>query len=102
MYALPFCLFQVVYLLAPFPFPQLSELRQNYTYNITPFSAAMATGQRPTRKGGINIFSDEDEIDEDDIVDNINCFTGFFPSQVSPSKIRPLGNYKRMKLVTDK
>ena len=82
-------------MLAPFPFPQLNELRQNYTYNITPFSVAMSTGQKPTRKGGINIYNEEDEIDEDDIVDNINCFTGIFPSQlqVSPSKTKPIGEY---------
>ncbi|KAI8511423.1 hypothetical protein Bbelb_105230 [Branchiostoma belcheri] len=31
-------LVQTVYSLAPFPFPGLDELREKYTYNITPFS----------------------------------------------------------------
>ncbi len=84
-----YCL-QTIYSMAPFPFPQLTDLREKYTYNITPFTAAMSTGQRPTRKGGMNIFSDDDEIDEDDLVDQIGCFTGMFPQQVSPSKNKPL------------
>lgn len=83
-------LLQMIYSLAPFPFPQLIELREKYTYNITPFTAAMSTGQKPTRKGAINVF-DDDELDEDELIDNISCFTGFFPGQVSPVKAKSLG-----------
>lgn len=81
---------QAVYTMAPVPFPQLSELREKYTYNITPFQAAMSTGRKPT-KAITNIFSDDDEIDEEDIMDNINCFTGIFPQQPLPSRSRQLG-----------
>lgn len=37
------CVFleQTVYSMATFPFPQLAELREKYTYNITPFPAAV-------------------------------------------------------------
>lgn len=33
----PRCGHQEVYSMAVFPFPQLAELREKYTYNITPF-----------------------------------------------------------------
>ncbi|PWA22204.1 hypothetical protein CCH79_00017435 [Gambusia affinis] len=36
----PAQLMQDVYSMAPFPFPQLAELREKYTYNITPFPTA--------------------------------------------------------------
>ncbi len=39
-------IFQTIYSIAPFPHPQLNELREKYTYNITPFTAAMATGKK--------------------------------------------------------
>uniref|UniRef100_A0A9J8A4W9 TBC1 domain family member 30 n=1 Tax=Cyprinus carpio carpio TaxID=630221 RepID=A0A9J8A4W9_CYPCA len=35
-------LMQTVYSVAPFPFPQLAELREKYTYNITPHSTPTA------------------------------------------------------------
>jgi hypothetical protein len=75
--------------MAPFPFPQLADLREKYTYNITPFTAAMSTGRRPTGRNGVTL-SDDDELDDDDLVDQINCFTGIFPVQVSPSRNKPL------------
>jgi hypothetical protein len=40
--------FQTVYSMAPFPFPQLAELREKYTYNITPFPATV----KPTTISG--------------------------------------------------
>ncbi|KAG8185759.1 hypothetical protein JTE90_000742 [Oedothorax gibbosus] len=40
--------------LAPFPFPQLQELRDSYTYNIQPFTASWSS----------EIFSGEDEDDD--------------------------------------
>ena len=45
-----FC-FQKIYTMSPFPFPHLSDLREKYTYNITPFSAAMSTGGQRSKKG---------------------------------------------------
>lgn len=32
--------------MAPFPFPQLAELREKYTYNITPFPAPVRANSR--------------------------------------------------------
>ena len=52
---------------------------------------AIHPGQRPGKK--VNIFSDDDDLDDDDFADQINCFTGFIlmQPQVSPSRNKPLG-----------
>uniref|UniRef100_A0A8C1YWH5 TBC1 domain family member 30 n=1 Tax=Cyprinus carpio TaxID=7962 RepID=A0A8C1YWH5_CYPCA len=58
-------LMQTVYSVAPFPFPQLAELREKYTYNITPFPT-------PVRANS----SDDDDADmddEDSIVTALGC-----------------------------
>lgn len=39
-------LFQEVYSMAVFPFPQLAELREKYTYNITPFPTSVKSNGR--------------------------------------------------------
>lgn len=39
-------LFQEVYSMAVFPFPQLAELREKYTYNITPFPTTVKSNGR--------------------------------------------------------
>ena len=71
---------QKVYTMAPFPFPHLTELREKYTYNITPFSAAMSTGGQRSKRGVTSIFSDDDDvIDDDEILESIGCFTGMLP-----------------------
>lgn len=41
-----FLLFQDVYSMAVFPFPQLAELREKYTYNITPFPSSVKSNGR--------------------------------------------------------
>lgn len=41
-----FLLFQEVYSMAAFPFPQLAELREKYTYNITPFPTSVKSSGR--------------------------------------------------------
>lgn len=38
--------FQEVYSMAVFPFPQLAELREKYTYNITPFPTSVKANGR--------------------------------------------------------
>ncbi|XP_047107783.1 uncharacterized protein LOC124776685 [Schistocerca piceifrons] len=50
--------------LAPFPFPELNELRDKYLYNITPWTQSVSTAA----KRGLKIFysDDDDETDEDD------------------------------------
>ncbi|CAM9877056.1 unnamed protein product [Lampetra fluviatilis] len=56
-------LMQTVYSMAPFPFPQLVELREKYTYNITPFQAHV----KPHGAHGRDRDSDDDlELEDDD------------------------------------
>ncbi|CAD5125943.1 DgyrCDS14121 [Dimorphilus gyrociliatus] len=74
----------------PLPLPQLGELREKYTFNITPFTA-LATGKK---KGKNARHSDDEEIDEEDIAEQIGCFSGMFPvshGQVL-AKHRPLND----------
>ncbi|XP_078595905.1 TBC1 domain family member 30-like isoform X2 [Branchiostoma floridae x Branchiostoma japonicum] len=78
-------LVQTVYSLAPFPFPGLDELREKYTYNITPFSPLGTDKAKKAMKMATN--SDEEvELDEDDLAMAIGCFGGIFPPETSPKK----------------
>ncbi|XP_052780758.1 TBC1 domain family member 30-like isoform X1 [Mya arenaria] len=70
-----------VYLIAPFPLQQLTELREKYTYNIRPFTPA-TKARSTTGAEGVVLPSDEDDLDEEDI-EKITCFTGFIPTGVS-------------------
>ncbi|XP_006633896.2 TBC1 domain family member 30 isoform X2 [Lepisosteus oculatus] len=65
-------LMQTVYSMAAFPFPQLAELREKYTYNITPFPAPVKTSSGKLGRGRD---SDEeiDIDDEDALVSAIGC-----------------------------
>jgi len=98
-------LMKMVYAMAPFPYPQLTELREKYTYNITPFSQAAMNGSTITRRvtpmtshntatnhsSGAGL--SDDEFDDDEMIDNINCFAGFFPpQQPSPSNSRRISD----------
>ncbi|KAK7101893.1 hypothetical protein V1264_020204 [Littorina saxatilis] len=58
---------KAIYAIAPFPFPQLSELREKYTYNIRPFSSAPAPSRKGSRVAKAVLYSDEDELDEDEL-----------------------------------
>ncbi|XP_023572096.1 TBC1 domain family member 30 isoform X1 [Octodon degus] len=58
-------LMQTVYSMAPFPFPQLAELREKYTYNITPFPA---TGKATSVSGKVRDSDEEHEPDEEDAI----------------------------------
>ncbi|KAM9846077.1 TBC1 domain family member 30 [Aulostomus maculatus] len=55
-------LMQEVYSMAVFPFPQLAELREKYTYNITPFP----TSVRSSASGGLGSWESDDDADMDD------------------------------------
>uniref|UniRef100_H2MQP7 TBC1 domain family member 30 n=1 Tax=Oryzias latipes TaxID=8090 RepID=H2MQP7_ORYLA len=55
-------LMQEVYSMAAFPFPQLAELREKYTYNITPFP----TSVKPNGSGRIGGWESDDDVDMDD------------------------------------
>ncbi|XP_064604966.1 TBC1 domain family member 30-like [Liolophura sinensis] len=79
-------LIKTVYAMAQFPFPQLEELREKYTYNITPFSAAV-NAKKPPRHMTVGMFSDDDDWDDEDI-EAITCFTGIFQLQTLQGKIK--------------
>ncbi|KAM4676284.1 TBC1 domain family member 30 isoform 2-T2 [Discoglossus pictus] len=65
-------LMQTVYSMAQFPFPQLAELREKYTYNITPFPAPVKSASFSGRPSKIRDSDEENDVDEDDI--NANSF----------------------------
>ncbi|XP_053572833.1 TBC1 domain family member 30 [Bombina bombina] len=65
-------LMQTVYSMAQFPFPQLAELREKYTYNITPFPAPVKSASFSGRSSKMRDSDEENEVDEDDL--NANSF----------------------------
>ncbi|XP_063111144.1 TBC1 domain family member 30 isoform X3 [Cavia porcellus] len=73
-------LMQTVYSMAPFPFPQLAELREKYTYNITPFPAAVKATSVSGRRGKVRDSDEENEPEDEDAIANaVGClgpFTG--------------------------
>uniref|UniRef100_A0A3B4UR17 TBC1 domain family member 30 n=1 Tax=Seriola dumerili TaxID=41447 RepID=A0A3B4UR17_SERDU len=65
-------LMQEVYSMAVFPFPQLAELREKYTYNITPFP----TSVKSNGSGGLGSWESDDDADmddEDSVVTALGC-----------------------------
>ncbi|XP_041267267.1 TBC1 domain family member 30 isoform X1 [Onychostruthus taczanowskii] len=67
-------LMQTVYTMAQFPFPQLAELREKYTYNITPFPAAVKSTSFSGRLGRTRDSDEENDLDDEDSVANaIGC-----------------------------
>uniref|UniRef100_T1J0F6 TBC1 domain family member 30 n=1 Tax=Strigamia maritima TaxID=126957 RepID=T1J0F6_STRMM len=79
-------LIKTVCCMAPFPFPQLAELRDKYTYNITPFSAALGLA----KKAGFHLFhsDDEEEADDHQMAVAAWCFSSIHPQQMSAIKAR--------------
>ncbi len=78
-------LLQRVYAMAPFPFPNLADLREKYTYNITPFRTQLPAdylqtpGASPRRIGlhrTAPAATEDDADDEDTAIGTIGCFTG--------------------------
>ncbi|XP_026064970.1 TBC1 domain family member 30 isoform X1 [Carassius auratus] len=65
-------LMQTVYSMAPFPFPQLAELREKYTYNITPFPTPVRANSSLALHGWESD-DDADVDDEDSIVTALGC-----------------------------
>ncbi|XP_062300006.1 TBC1 domain family member 30 isoform X1 [Scomber scombrus] len=68
----PVELMQEVYSMAVFPFPQLAELREKYTYNITPFP----TSVKSNGSGGLGGWESDDDADmddEDSVVTALGC-----------------------------
>uniref|UniRef100_A0AAX7V6Y1 TBC1 domain family member 30 n=1 Tax=Astatotilapia calliptera TaxID=8154 RepID=A0AAX7V6Y1_ASTCA len=64
-------LMQVVYSMAVFPFPQLAELREKYTYNITPFPTSVKSNG--SGLGSWESDDDADMDDEDSVVTALGC-----------------------------
>ncbi|XP_036004865.1 TBC1 domain family member 30 isoform X1 [Fundulus heteroclitus] len=65
-------LLQEVYSMAVFPFPQLAELREKYTYNITPFPTSVKSS-RSSGAGGWDSEDDADMDDEDSVATALGC-----------------------------
>ncbi|XP_063165312.1 TBC1 domain family member 30 isoform X1 [Candoia aspera] len=75
-------LMQMVYSMAQFPFPQLSELREKYTYNITPFPASVKSPA--SQLGKIKDSDEENEIDDEDSIANVIGCLGPFGGFLAP------------------
>ncbi|XP_074840155.1 TBC1 domain family member 30 isoform X3 [Carettochelys insculpta] len=78
-------LMQTVYAMAQFPFPQLAELREKYTYNITPFPATVkSTSISGSRLGRTRDSDEENDLDDDDSVANAVGCLGPFSGLLAP------------------
>ncbi|KAK7810576.1 hypothetical protein U0070_022048, partial [Myodes glareolus] len=79
-------LMQTVYSMAPFPFPQLAELREKYTYNITPFPATVKPMSVSGRHGKARDSDEENEADDEDAMASaVGClgpFSGFLAPEL--------------------
>ncbi|XP_077325915.1 TBC1 domain family member 30 isoform X3 [Lithobates pipiens] len=70
-------LMQTVYSMAPFPFPQLAELREKYTYNITPFPAPVKSASFSGRPSKMRDSDEENDEDEDINANSVGCLGPF-------------------------
>ncbi|XP_044136424.1 TBC1 domain family member 30 isoform X4 [Bufo gargarizans] len=79
-------LMQTVYSMATFPFPQLAELREKYTYNITPFPAPVKSASFSGLPSKMQDSDEENDIDDDDInANSVGClgpFSGFLTPEL--------------------
>ncbi|XP_033017805.1 TBC1 domain family member 30 isoform X2 [Lacerta agilis] len=75
-------LMQTVYSMSQFPFPQLAELREKYTYNITPFPASVKSASGWL--GKIRDSDEENDIDDEDSIANVIGCLGPFSGFLSP------------------
>ncbi|XP_001381514.2 TBC1 domain family member 30 isoform X4 [Monodelphis domestica] len=79
-------LMQTVYSMAQFPFPQLAELREKYTYNITPFPATVKPTSVSGRLGRTRDSDEENDLDDEDaIINAVGClgpFSGFLAPEL--------------------
>ena len=85
-------LFQNLVEIAPFPFTEVSELREKYTYNITPWSLGIGVA----KKGLRILYSDDEDEDEDESLDVAATFgvPNIFKPSPKTSPVRP--NPKKM------
>nr|XP_028601858.1 TBC1 domain family member 30 isoform X2 [Podarcis muralis] len=75
-------LMQTVYSMAQFPFPQLAELREKYTYNITPFPASVKSASGWL--GKIRDSDEENDLDDEDSIANVIGCLGPFSGFLAP------------------
>lgn len=72
--------------ISPFPFTEVPELREKYTYNITPWSQGIAVAKRGIR---ILYSDDEDNLDEDEENIAVAATFGVATMFKSPRKTLP-------------
>uniref|UniRef100_A0A6I8PAY1 TBC1 domain family member 30 n=1 Tax=Ornithorhynchus anatinus TaxID=9258 RepID=A0A6I8PAY1_ORNAN len=77
-------LMQTVYSMAQFPFPQLAELREKYTYNITPFPATVKSASVSGWLGRSRDSDEENDLDDEDAVANAVGCLGPFSGLLAP------------------
>ena len=69
--------------MAPFPFPQLSELREKYIYNIRPLSSSFALVKK-----GLQIFQSDDEEEADQGDDQIMLANWYVANAFGSNKVK--------------
>ncbi|KAM8800388.1 TBC1 domain family member 30 isoform 4-T4 [Rhynchonycteris naso] len=77
-------LMQTVYSMGPFPFPQLAELREKYTYNITPFPVTVKPTSVSGQHGKIRDSDEENDPDDEDAIANAVGCLGPFSGLLAP------------------
>ncbi|XP_073939932.1 TBC1 domain family member 30 isoform X3 [Castor canadensis] len=77
-------LMQTVYSMAPFPFPQLAELREKYTYNITPFPATVKPTTISGRHSKVRDSDEENDADDEDAIASAVGCLGPFSGLLAP------------------
>ncbi|XP_066225901.1 TBC1 domain family member 30 isoform X4 [Saccopteryx leptura] len=77
-------LMQTVYSMSPFPFPQMAELREKYTYNITPFPVTVKPTSVSGQHGKIRDSDEENDPDDEDAVANAVGCLGPFSGLLAP------------------
>ncbi|XP_041071515.1 TBC1 domain family member 30 isoform X3 [Carcharodon carcharias] len=71
-------LMQTLYSMAPFPFPQLAELREKYTYNINPFPAPVKSSESQQNICKTKDSDEEIDLDDEDIIASaVGCLGPF-------------------------
>lgn len=80
-----------IFNVASFPLHQLNELREKFTYNISPFSSMM-NANRATTVASSKLPPEDD--DDDDLMDGMHCFSSLFSGQHSmPNKSKDDGDH---------
>lgn len=84
-------LLQTICIMAPFPFPQLSELREKYIYNIRPLTSSFALVKK-----GLQIFQSDDEEEADQADDQIMLANWYVTNAFNSNKIKGMSNRSKI------